>query len=49
MGMEQRERVIHLELKINQVWEGSLKKAKPFEISKEVVWEAWKQVDDDRS
>ncbi|MGB9496788.1 MAG: group II intron maturase-specific domain-containing protein [Dissulfuribacterales bacterium] len=49
MGMEQRGRVIHLELKINQVWEGSLKKAKPFEISKEVVWEAWKQVDDDRS
>jgi len=47
--MEQRGRVIQLELKINQVWEESLKKAKPFEISKEVVWEAWKQVDDDRS
>jgi RNA-directed DNA polymerase len=44
MGMEQRGRVIQLELKINQFWEESLKKAKPFEISKQVVWEAWKHV-----
>lgn len=44
MGVEQRGRVIQLELKINQSWEESLKKAKPFEISKQVVLEAWKHV-----
>lgn len=44
MGMEQRGRVIQLDLKINQRWEESLEKAKPFEISKQVVWEAWKRV-----
>ncbi len=44
MGMEQRGRVIQPDLRINQKWEESLKKAKPFEISKQVVWEAWKQV-----
>ena len=44
MGMEQRGRVILPDLRINQKWEESLEKAKPFEISKHVVWEAWKQV-----
>jgi RNA-directed DNA polymerase len=44
MGTEQRGRVIQLELKVNRFWEESLKKAKPFEISKQVVWEAWKHV-----
>jgi len=44
MGMERRGRVIQLELEINQLWEESLKKAKSFEISKQVVWEAWKHV-----
>jgi RNA-directed DNA polymerase len=44
MGMEQRGRVIQPELRINQFWEESLKKAKPFEISKHVVCKAWKQV-----
>ncbi len=44
MGMEQRGRVTPPDLRINQKWEESLEKAKPFEISKHVVWEAWKQV-----
>jgi RNA-directed DNA polymerase len=44
MGMEQRGRVTPPDLKINQKWEESLEKAKPFEISKHVVWEAWKRV-----
>jgi len=44
IGMERRGWVIQLELEINQFWEESLKKAKPFEISKQVVWEAWKHV-----
>ena len=43
-GMERRGRVIQLELEVNQFWEESLKKAKSFEISKQVVWEAWKHV-----
>jgi retron-type reverse transcriptase len=29
---------------INQQWEESLEKAKPFAISKRVVWEAYKRV-----
>ena len=40
METEQRGRVIQPDLEINQNWEESLKKAKPFEISKRVVWEA---------
>ncbi len=44
MGMEQRGRVIQLDLKNNRIREESLEKAKPFEISKQIVWEAWKHV-----
>ena len=44
MGMEQRRRIIRPDLRINQKWEESLEKAKSFEISKHIVWKAWKQV-----
>ncbi len=39
MGMEQRGRVIQLDLKNNRIREESLEKAKPFEISKQIVWD----------
>jgi RNA-directed DNA polymerase len=43
--MEQRGRVIQLEVRINHfIGEESLKKARPFEISKQVVLDAWKHV-----
>lgn len=44
MEMEQRGQVIPLKLKINRDREESLKRAKPYKISKHVVWEAWELV-----
>jgi len=45
MEMERRGWIIQLDLKINhQKWEESLEKAKPFEISKHVVWEGYKRI-----
>lgn len=44
MGMERRGGVIWLGLNANQIWEEHLKTAKPFEISKDVVWRAYQLV-----
>ncbi len=44
MQLEQRGWIIQLDSEVNQGWEESVKKAKPFNISKKVVLEAWKQV-----
>ncbi len=44
MGMEQRGAGHPAGIRDQPIWEESLKKAKPFEISKQVVWEAWKHV-----
>jgi RNA-directed DNA polymerase len=44
MEVERRLRVIQLFKKINQQWEESLEKAKPFAISKQAVWESYKRV-----
>jgi len=44
MEMERRGWIIQLALKNNRIREESLEKAKPFEISKQTVWEAWKHV-----
>lgn len=42
--MERRGCVIQLYEKINQKWEESLSTAKPYNISKKVVWEAYERV-----
>ncbi len=44
MGLEQRGRVILPNVMTNQKWEESLEKAKSYQISKQVVVEAWKHV-----
>ena len=44
MGMERRGCIDQLYLMVNQQWEEPLNKAKPFGISKRVVWEAYKRV-----
>jgi len=42
--VEQRGCVIQFKLKVNQIWEELLKKTKSFDISKKIVWEAYKVV-----
>jgi retron-type reverse transcriptase len=45
MGMERRGYIVRLYQGINQIWGGIfLRKAKPFNISKREVWEAYKRV-----
>jgi RNA-directed DNA polymerase len=44
MGMERRGCVDRLYLRVNQQWEEPLNKARPFCISKRLVWEAFKRV-----
>ncbi len=44
MRVERRGCVIWLTTRINQKWEESLNEAKSFDISKKVVWEAYKRV-----
>ena len=44
MGLEQRGRVILPNVMTNQKWEESLEKAKSYQISKQVVVDAWKHV-----
>ena len=44
MGMERRGCIDQLYLMVNQQWEEPLNKARPFGISKRVVWEAYKRV-----
>ena len=44
MGMERRGCVDQLYLMVNQKWEEPLNKARPFGISKRVVWEAYQRV-----
>lgn len=44
MGMEQRGCVIQFSKLANQQWEEPMNKTKPYEISKHVVWEAYKRV-----
>jgi hypothetical protein len=44
MEVERRPRVIQLLKRINRQWEESLEKAKPYAISKQAVWEAYKKV-----
>ncbi|MGB3225794.1 MAG: hypothetical protein WBB23_23595, partial [Desulforhopalus sp.] len=44
MGLEQRGRVILPNVMTNQKWEESLEKAKSYQISKQVIVEAWKHV-----
>ena len=44
MGMERRGCIDQLYLRVNQQWEEPLNKARPFGISKRLVWEAFKRV-----
>jgi hypothetical protein len=44
MGVEQRGGVIQFCESVNQRWEEPMDKTKPFEISKQVVWKAYKRV-----
>ncbi len=44
MGLEQRGRIILPNVMTNQKWEESLEKVKSYQISKQVVVEAWKHV-----
>ena len=44
MGMERRGCIDRLYLMVNQQWEEPLNKARPFGISKRLVWEAFKRV-----
>ena len=44
MGMERRGCVVQPYGLVNQKWEEPVNKAKPFEISKRVVWEAYQRV-----
>ena len=44
MGMERRGCIDRLYWMVNQEWEEPLNKARPFSISKRVVWEAFKRV-----
>jgi hypothetical protein len=44
MGLEQRGRVILPNVMTNQKWEEFLEKAKSYQISKQVVVDAWKHV-----
>lgn len=44
MGVERRGWVIRLKTATNQQWEESMESTKPFSISKQAVWEAYKQV-----
>jgi RNA-directed DNA polymerase len=42
--VERRGRIVWLEAMVNPQGEELLKMAKPYEVSKQVVWEAWKRV-----
>src|SRR2546426_11061840 len=44
MGVERRGWIIRLRTATNQVWEESMASTKPYSISKQAVWEAYKQV-----
>ena len=44
MGVERRGWIIQLRTKTNQGWEESMESTKPFSISKQVEWEAYKRV-----
>jgi RNA-directed DNA polymerase len=44
MGVERRGCVVQGYLLINQEWEESVSIVKPYEISKKLVWEAWKRI-----
>ena len=44
MGPERRGCIVQLYLMVNHLWEEPLGKAKPFSISKQVVWDAFKRV-----
>src|SRR5262245_2199741 len=44
MRGERREWIIRLTTKTNQQWEESMESTKPFRISKQAVWEAYRQV-----
>jgi RNA-directed DNA polymerase len=44
MGVERRGCVVQGYLMVNQQWEESVSIAKPYEISKKLVWEAWKRI-----
>ena len=44
MVVEQRGRVTQLNQSVNQRWEELMEKAKPFQISKRIVFEAYQQV-----
>jgi len=44
MGTERRDCIIQFYLAVNQEWEEPLDKTKPFDISKQVVWEAYLRV-----